>query len=315
MMGRSAVIVMSLLLMTSWLAAQGTPVPAPAEALTNANGFSVSIPGLPQTSKNIREIAIDELTIDTREMTTGHDVEYRLYGPGAAHWGSAKFMFACPRGSSQALYAWWSAGARTRNDRRTVTVSIPKRDKTDGRTYTLIDARPVAVAPCDMRAAEPIEEVTVKYSRIEFGSANATPPSKPRADASFTATIQGNGIRINPDDTWDVLVGGARSHEELPTALGRVDPAWDLGAHATCTDIVLEGAMTTGRQALMQWINETVSGKPSRRTLVVSSPRGVTYVYADAFPVRYVFPRLSVTNTTGSVREEVRLKPIRCELK
>src|ERR1043166_2724192 len=56
------------------------------EVIANAFGFGVDIPGCGDASKNIREVHIDELTIDAREMTSGLDVEYRLYGPGHAHW-------------------------------------------------------------------------------------------------------------------------------------------------------------------------------------------------------------------------------------
>jgi hypothetical protein len=53
-------------------------------------------PGLP-ASANVRETTIDELNIDAREMTTGLDVEYRLYGPGASHWGSMSVRGLCRR--------------------------------------------------------------------------------------------------------------------------------------------------------------------------------------------------------------------------
>jgi len=40
---------------------------------------------------------------------------------------------------------------------------------------------------------------------------------------------------------------------------------------------------------------------------------GKKYTYFDCFPVRYVFPRMSVTNTTGNVMEEVVCRVIRWE--
>jgi hypothetical protein len=42
---------------------------------------------------------------------------------------------------------------------------------------------------------------------------------------------------------------------------------------------------------------------------------GKQYTYHECFPIRYVFPRMSVTNTTGNTMEEVSVKPIRLELK
>jgi len=55
--------------------------------------ITVGVEGGPSASA--REIAIDELNIDDREMATGLDVEYRLYGPGAAHWGSIRVSSEC----------------------------------------------------------------------------------------------------------------------------------------------------------------------------------------------------------------------------
>ena len=37
---------------------------------------------------------------------------------------------------------------------------------------------------------------------------------------------------------------------------------------------------------------------------------GKRYIYHDCFPIRYVFPRMSVTNTTGNVQEEVTLRVV-----
>lgn len=94
--------------------------------------------GVTRSSKNIREIAIDELNIDCREMTTGADWDYRLYGPGTSHWGSAKFTSARTLGGSKELHAWWSEAAKGKNIRKNITVTLFKSDKTAGRGYGLI---------------------------------------------------------------------------------------------------------------------------------------------------------------------------------
>ncbi len=41
---------------------------------------------------------------------------------------------------------------------------------------------------------------------------------------------------------------------------------------------------------------------------------GRSYTHFDGFPVRCVFPKTSVTNTTGSVEEEATLKFVRFEM-
>ena len=52
-------------------------------------------------------------------------------------------------------------------------------------------------------------------------------------------------------------------------------------------------------------------------TQIVSVDGGVApgraYTYHECFPIRYVFPRMSVTNTTGNQREEVEIRVVRVE--
>jgi tail tube protein gp19 len=121
------------------------------------------------------------------------------------------------------------------------------------------------------------------------------------------------------DITWKSWGGGGVQLEDC------ADPVADkfqtnAPGHKTVGEITLRGAMTDKRAALCTWINETVMGRPSKRTVTIKEilhdgSAGKAYTYFDCFPTRYVFPRLSVTNTTGNVQEEVRIKPVRCELK
>lgn len=132
--------------------------------------FAIDIPGAPNASKNIREIAIDELNVDIREMTTGLDVEYRIYGPGAAHWGTASFTSAVTLGGSKELKAWWDECAQGKNIRKNITVTLFKSDKSTGRSYTLMDCFPTQWTSVnfDTSATVQTETVRVKVGRIEF---------------------------------------------------------------------------------------------------------------------------------------------------
>ena len=130
------------------------------------------IPRCADASKNIREIAIDELSIDLRETTTGTDVEYRLYGPGQAHWGSAKFTSAVTLGGSKELQAWFNEAAKGKNIRKNITVTLFKSDKTPGRSYTLMDCFPTqwSAVNFDTSSTVQTETLTVKIGRIEFAT-------------------------------------------------------------------------------------------------------------------------------------------------
>jgi phage tail-like protein len=140
------------------------------EVIANAFGFGVDIPGCASASKNIREIKIDELNIDAREMTTGLDVEYRLYGPGTSHWGSASFTSACVLGGSKELQAWWQECATGKNIRKNITVNLFKSDKTPGRSYNLMDCFPTQWSSVNFDTSSTVqtETLSVKVGRIEF---------------------------------------------------------------------------------------------------------------------------------------------------
>jgi hypothetical protein len=125
------------------------------------------------------------------------------------------------------------------------------------------------------------------------------------------------------DTAWESVSGGELIIELTETTIGSDKFQTTSPGHKSVGEITLRGAMTDKRMALSQWINDTTSGREWKRDLTItellsvdgSVKPGKAYEYKDVFPVRYVFPRLSVTNTTGNVMEEVHVKPIRVELK
>jgi phage tail-like protein len=140
------------------------------EVIANANGFMCEIPGCPDASKNIREIQIDELNIDIREMTTGLDVEYRLYGPGTPHFGNASFTSACTLGGSKELHAWFMSASKGKDIRKNITVRLFKSDKTAGRGYNLFDCFPIQWSSVNFDTSSTVqtEKITVNVGRIEL---------------------------------------------------------------------------------------------------------------------------------------------------
>lgn len=150
------------------------PAPGHAQAPAPAEGtvwhMSVDIPGAPEASRNIREIAIDDLEIDARIVEAGRDPEYRLYGPGHAHWGSARFTSAVTLGASKELRIWFNEAAKGKNIRKNITVTLFKSDKTPGRSYTLMDCFPTQWSSVSFDTSSNVqsETLTVKVMRIEF---------------------------------------------------------------------------------------------------------------------------------------------------
>ena len=131
--------------------------------------FAVTIPGLPEASKNIREIAIDELNIDAR-APTGRDQDFWMIRPGRMHFGSAKFTSAVTLGSSKKLQAWWQEAAKGKNIRKNITVTVFKSDKKTERVYGLVDCFPTSWSSVNFDTSSTVqtETLTVKIGRIEF---------------------------------------------------------------------------------------------------------------------------------------------------
>lgn len=140
------------------------------EVIANAHGFQVDIPGCTDHNKNIRSVSIDQTLIDKRETTTGLDVEYRLFAPGATHWGQAAFTAAATLGGPREYKAWFDECASGKGIRKNITVTLFKSDKTPGRSFNLMDCFPVKYSHgnYDTTSSTAEETITVSVGRIEF---------------------------------------------------------------------------------------------------------------------------------------------------
>lgn len=283
-----------------------------------ANAFTVVIDGAPTAATDIKEIEIDDLIIEQRETTTGLDVEYRLYAPGATHWGNARFSVAAHSNTSHQLQQWLAETARGKNVRRQITISILQPDKSVGRTYTLFDCFPTGMHTSFDSAGRAAEIFEVSMSRIEFSSAAETPPamnSARRLSLSATAAhsapsdkfAQVRGFKVEIDGTggkdvdtaWESVSGGELIIELTDTTIGGDKFHTSSPGHKSVNEIVLKGAMTNRRAALCQWINDTTQGKPWKRNVnltevLLDGRDGTVHRLEWALPRRYIFPRLSV---------------------
>ena len=133
--------------------------------------FSVDIPGCAEASRNIREIAIDELNLDARQMITGRDNEFWSIGPGDVKFGSARITCTGSPGSFKELQAWFQQAANGgKNIRKNITVTLFKSDKSPGRSYNLMDCFPTqwSAVNFDTSSTVQTETLTVSIGRIEF---------------------------------------------------------------------------------------------------------------------------------------------------
>lgn len=272
---------------------------------------------------DVLEVQIDDLTFDAQEITTALNANdrraqaagWRLYGPGVAHWGSVHFTV--PRGRSKELQAWFQEAAKGKNIRKNITVTLFKSDKTPGRTYNLFDTFPTQWSSVnfDTKVAADTETLTVKIGRIEFKTRVAG--SGPSTGGVLVSTP--NGQPLERFESW----GGGEPLMHLTSLFNNTKFRTNSPGHKSVGEITLRSAALEDRPNLYAWLNDALGRKGWKKSLTITEllsvdggvKDGKQYIYSDCFPTRYVFPRMSVTNTTGNTMEEVTVKPIRVELK
>ena len=101
------------------------------------------------------------------------------------------------------------------------------------------------------------------------------------------------------DTAWESVSGGEMTIEQTETTIGSDRFKTNSPGHKTVGEITLRGAMTDKRAALCQWINDTVQGKPWKRTVSITpihldETLGETLVLHECFLTAYKQPRLAV---------------------
>jgi hypothetical protein len=279
------------------------------EVIANAFGFGIDIPGCPDASKNIRDILMDDLRIDVLELPPLAELEHRQFRPGEAHVGRIRVRF--PHLENDPCLREWADSVKVgKGMRKNITVTLFKSDKTPGRSYFFFDTLPIALSTDT--EDQGIEELTLQVGGVGFDGGSAQSPRDAASLNGFVVqALAGKDATTVIDVAWESCTGGAQTIELHPASFGAL-----ADTKRSCTEVTLRGPMTTSRGWLAGMLNDVARGVDSRVMLRCGNEKGGRgYLYIDAFPVAYVFPKMSVTNTTGNVMEEVALKPIRCELK
>lgn len=137
------------------------------EVLENGAGkFAIEIDGAPLSSANVESITMEDLVIDEREMTTGVDWDYRVYGPGDAHYGSISIRSRASE--STELFDWWAKAAQGQISRKNISVVALKRDGGEARRYNYLECFPVKYMPhsLDQPGAEATEGILVRCGGV-----------------------------------------------------------------------------------------------------------------------------------------------------
>jgi phage tail-like protein len=140
------------------------------EILENGAGkFAVDIEGCPVASANVESITMEDLVVDEREITTGADWDYRVYGPGDAHYGNITIRARMGKDSKE-LYQWWLDCSQGKNIRKSVSVICKKRDGNEARRFNVYEAFPIKWDPGDYSPSSNVacETVVCKMGRVEL---------------------------------------------------------------------------------------------------------------------------------------------------
>jgi tail tube protein gp19 len=149
--------------------------------------FAVDIPGAPLASKNIREIAIDDMVIEpaktNRPLGVIGDVLEKTgvasavpivapdqaCGPGEVRWGEATLVFLHDPAVRE-IEDWWSQCNAGKDIRRNITIVMSDGFGARGRSYTLFDCFPTQWSSVNFDTSSTVQTETmrVKLGRVEF---------------------------------------------------------------------------------------------------------------------------------------------------
>lgn len=293
-----------------------------------ATNFAVLLGGLgSQEVEGCQSIDIDDITWDYEEiktndfpvevaddLTLARRQQYKVYKPGGPHFGSARIVATCAKPMREWFQMRERLGAKAFQD---ISIVLYFDDGAPNRVFTLQACYPLSISDCAVQAdGSSTEELEVSIGGVQMEDVSN---GRFRKRPELLYQAWDDTLRDYITDVYDNWGGGdewsiTRPIPPSPLRIGSP-------GHKTVGEITLRGAMTDGRKALCQWINETVKGKPWKRSFsVIEVPKNGNGRKAapnnfDSFISRYSFPRMSVTNTTGNVMEEVTIKPIRVELK
>ena len=133
--------------------------------------FSVTIPGLPEASKGVRALVVDELRVQGRENDFwGRDNDYWSVRPSDVQPGFATFTIAGNPRVFKEVKAWFDETAAGQRIRKSITVTLFYPDTKTERTYSLSDCFPASWSAVNYDTSSTVqtETLTVKIGRIEF---------------------------------------------------------------------------------------------------------------------------------------------------
>jgi hypothetical protein len=95
-------------------------------------------------------------------------------------------------------------------------------------------------------------------------------PDEMHVVKGFTVELEGGPGNSDVDSAWETVSGGELNIEVADSSVGSDKFQTTSRGTNRVGVITLHGAMTDKRAALCTWINETVNGKPWKRTVSIA---------------------------------------------
>lgn len=136
----------------------------------------------------------------------------------------------------------------------------------------------------------------------------------------FKVAISGeNGDGKTVDSNWRRVTGGASVVEVAETTVGGENFKTFAPGHAHVTPLVLEGCVTGARKGMLDWLNNTATGKEPRKMVTIipikiDGSDSKQHIYHDCLIEEYNFPELHA-EAHNELAERVVIRPERYEIK
>jgi len=230
---------------------------------------------------------------------------FRQKRPGPTRFSHIVLKRGVTKLDQDPLHEWWREISSCKGETKDLIVTVFNDDGEQGGEYSFLGCL--------------IED----YSEYEEPNADGTIVSTEEfifSSSGFAMSYKGKGASVgkpNPGKLTFVDEEGRRATDETVTNWSGGEPALILTPlvrssdfHTTApgnklvTDITLKLPFGQPSEAICQWINDAVNGKPWKKSLIITELRrngkpGTTYTYYDCFPIRYTFPELSKDAATN----------------
>jgi hypothetical protein len=295
--------------------------------VAQAQSFEAKFVGngqVPVPLENIREITIDDLNIDVHEVRDPNAVRenegFRVYAPGAVHFGQIHLRAALNSPTGSLLSAWVSECRSGKNIRKNITVTLYRKDGLPTRAFHFFDIFPEEdelLTPDDCPGCP--QDIVLHCSMRTLSLEYLGPPDPPEGRGIYVHLSDESTGELTPPERWFRWLGGeVRRHNDVPLAGTRY--RLKTPGLRSVEEVTLRGPSTGQRKELCRWISETVQGNPWKRAMELqeilqNGVPGKGYNYFDCFPTRYSFPQFNTDQSQKMLDESITVKIGRIEFK